>query len=186
MKTIEIVLGELNKLASFVKEEEFQAMCDSLCAIRKEGRMVFLAGAGRSGCIVRAFANRLLHLGFRCAVVGDITTPPIGEGDLLFVLSGSGKTTSLVAMAQTASRLGAHIATVTLQEDGDVGRLSEAKIVLPGTTRLQDRAMFASVQPTGTSFEQLAWMTCDSLVYLLKGQLALSNEDLLRNHANLE
>ena len=39
-------------------------------------RHIFLQGAGRSGIAIRAFANRLLHLGFSVSVVGDITAYP--------------------------------------------------------------------------------------------------------------
>ena len=53
---------------------------------------VYVAGAGRSGLIARAFAMRLLHLGFDVYVVGETVTPALQPGDTLVVFSGSGET----------------------------------------------------------------------------------------------
>ncbi|MGM9947779.1 6-phospho-3-hexuloisomerase, partial [Floccifex sp.] len=136
--------------------------------------------------VVKAFTNRLMHLGFRCFVVGDVTTPPIHKDDILFILSGSGKTSSLVEMAKKAKEYGASILTITLQKEGNIAKIAKACIVLPGTTRLQNKVLFESIQPIGSSFEQLSWLTCDALILLLKQKLGLKNEDLIKNHANLE
>ena len=186
MNTIQIILNELEQLSQFIDENELKNMVEMFYKAKKENSNVFLAGAGRSGCIARAFANRLMHLGFNCFVVGDITTKPIQKEDILFILSGSGKTSSLVSISQKAKQFDAHILTITLQKDGDIGKIASASIVLPGTTRLQDKVMFQSIQPVGSSFEQLAWLTCDALIMLLKEKLNLSNDDLIKHHVNLE
>ncbi len=41
----------------------------------RNARHIFLQGAGRSGIAIRAFANRLLHLGFSVSVVGENIIP---------------------------------------------------------------------------------------------------------------
>ena len=49
---------------------------------------------------------RLFHLGLDVHVVADMTVPPIGEGDLLFVSSGPGNSNignALMAVAQAAA-----------------------------------------------------------------------------------
>lgn len=183
---LQTIIKELDQMSDFVKDEELTETADILYNTMQNGRKVFVAGAGRSGCIARAFANRLMHVGVICYFVGDITTPPIQKGDLLFLLSGSGKTSSLVNMAQKAHSLQAEILTVTLQKESDIGKLATKAILLPGNTRLQAEETFVSVQPVGSSFEQLSWLTCDALILLLKEKLNLTNDDLLRHHANLE
>ncbi|MFN8450573.1 MAG: hypothetical protein U0521_18795 [Anaerolineae bacterium] len=40
--------------------------------------------------MIKALAMRLMHLGFDTHVVGDVTTPPLGAGDLLIVSAGPG------------------------------------------------------------------------------------------------
>lgn len=55
-------------------------------------RRVFVHGAGRSGLALQMTAMRLMHVGLQVHVVGETTTPAIGEGDLLLTASGSGTT----------------------------------------------------------------------------------------------
>lgn len=38
---------------------------------------IFIMGAGRSGLVGKAFAMRLMHLGFTSYVVGESTTPAV-------------------------------------------------------------------------------------------------------------
>ena len=185
-QVVHTILKELEELATHINDDELEDVSTLLCEAHTNHSRIFLAGAGRSGCVVKAFTNRLMHLGFQCYLVGDITTPPIKENDILFLLSGSGKTTSLVSMANKATQLNATILTITLQKDGDIAKLAKACIVLPGTTRLQDKDMFKSIQPVGSSFEQLSWLTCDGLIMLLKNKLNLTNDNLIVHHANLE
>jgi 6-phospho-3-hexuloisomerase len=52
--------------------------------------------------MMRAFAMRLMHIGFQVHVAGDVTTPAIRGGNLLIIGSGSGETSGLVSMAAKA------------------------------------------------------------------------------------
>lgn len=184
--TVQFILDELVQFADYIDQRQMNDVVQYLCKAKEKKHRVFFAGAGRSGCIVKAFANRMMHLGFECYVVTDITTPPIQENDILFIISGSGKTTSLVSMANKARSLETKILTITLNVDGDIAKMSDAIVVLPGNTRLSNNNLFTSVQPVGSTFEQLAWLTCDGIVFLLKDIFNLSNEDLTKHHANLE
>lgn len=108
------------------------------------------------------------------------------KSDVLFVLSGSGKTSSLVAMATNAKSIGAYIFTITLQQKSEIGNMADLMIILPGTTRLQDKISYSSIQPIDSSFEQIAWLTCDGLILKIKEKIHLENEHLIKNYANLE
>lgn len=70
-----------------------------------QANRVFIDGAGRSGFAARAFANRLMHLGFQTFFVGEPTTPSLQKEELLFIGSGSGKTASLVTKAKIAKKI---------------------------------------------------------------------------------
>ena len=76
-------------------------------ALMEFSSRIFVAGAGRSGLCMRAFGMRLMHLGKTVYVVGETTTPSIAATDLLILGSGSGRTASLLAMAEQAQRRGA-------------------------------------------------------------------------------
>src|SRR5687767_11860125 len=55
-------------------------------------RRIFLYGRGRSGFVARAFAVRLMHLGFQTYVVGETITAPVAKQDVVILVSGSGTT----------------------------------------------------------------------------------------------
>lgn len=186
--TVQRILKELCDLVNYIDENEIDSICKRLINAKEHNKNIFLAGAGRSGCVVRAFANRLMHLGFHCYMAGEITAPPIKKEDILFVVSGSGKTSSLVNMANTAQKQEADILTITLQKEGTIGTMVQAAITLPGNTRLQDdfSTSFTSIQPVGSCFEQLSFLTCDGIILKLKEILQQSNEDLIARHGNLE
>ena len=185
MNAVETILAEINSLADQINQSEIESMVSYLVS-KKERAKIFFAGAGRSGCVVKAFTNRMMHLGFSCHLLGDITVPSISEGDILFLISGSGKTTSLVAYANKAIACKADVLTITLNEEGSIAQMAKEKIVLPGNTRLSNHANFTSIQPIGSTFEQLAWLTCDALIFSLRDALHQTNEDLIAHHANLE
>lgn len=183
-KNLQAVLSELQEGARLVEEEQIEQFADAILAANK----IFVAGAGRSGCAAKAFSNRLMHLGFSVYYVGDSTTPAISQGDLLIIGSGSGTTAGLVAMAQKARKYHADIATVTISPENTIGQMSKAYIKLPGTTRLltQEDEVRESLQPVGSMFEQLSWLTYDSVVMTLKEKTNQNNDDLIARHANLE
>ena len=80
------IIQELAENEKLVSQAEMEKFAD---AILKADR-IFVAGAGRSGFVARAFANRLMHMGLTVFFVGEPTTPAIKAGDLLVIGSGSG------------------------------------------------------------------------------------------------
>ena len=66
-------------------------------------------GAGRSLLMLKALAMRTIHIGLKVHVVGDVVTPALKNGDLLFLASASGETASLVNVATKAKQLGGTI-----------------------------------------------------------------------------
>lgn len=183
-KNLQTILSELQQAALQVEERQVEQLADAILAANQ----IFVAGAGRSGCAARAFSNRLMHLGFSVFYVGDMTTPPIKKGDLLVIGSGSGTTAGLVAMAQKAQKQGAGIATVTISPENTIGQMAKAYVRLPGNTRLLSGNTQAtpSSQPVGSLFEQLSWLTYDSIIMTLREKTGQTNDNLIARHANLE
>ena len=68
---------------------------------------VFLYGRGRSGFVARAFAVRLMHLGYQTFVVGETITAPVQKDDVVICVSGSGTTYPVVMTAELGRRIGA-------------------------------------------------------------------------------
>lgn len=184
--TLNLIIEELMKLSKEISDKEIDTVVEYLADLYHLQNKIFVAGAGRSGCVARAFANRLLHLGLCVYMVGDITSPPISADDILFLISGSGKTGSLLSLADKACKEKAKLISITLNENSPIAKRSCARIILPGNSRLADVDDFVSVQPVGSAFEQLAWLCCDAIVIEVRDVCGITNEEMLKHHANLE
>lgn len=147
---------------------------------------IFLAGGGRSGLMIRAFAMRLMQMGYKVHVVGDTVTPAIGARDLLIIGSGSGETQSLVSMAQKAKGIGSAVAVVTVNPESRIGKLSDAIVRLPGTTKEQNQGSLVTVQPMASLFEQTMLIVLDGVILRLMEMKELHSENMFGLHANLE
>ena len=95
--------------------------------IKEDNKMVFVYGAGRSGFIGRCFAQRLMHIGIKSCFVSDAVTHKYTKNDLLILISGSGQTTSPVAIAQKAKEIGGKIVLLT----GNVNSFWDAGFMYP-------------------------------------------------------
>jgi len=177
------VIVELDRTLSAISPQDAEHLVDRiLCA-----KTIFLAGAGRSGLAVRAFAMRLMHMGFGAYVVGEMVTPGMKADDLLVIGSGSGATASLVAMAEKAKKIGASVALVTIFPDSRIGQLADAVVKIPAPTPKGEGApQFASVQPMGSLFEQSLLIFFDIIVMRLMEKKGLDSKTMFERHANLE
>src|SRR5512147_2828879 len=129
-----------------------------------EASRVFVTGAGRSGLCMKAFGMRLMHMGMTVHVVGETTTPGIMTGDLLVIGSGSGKTASLLAMAEQAHRKEAKLMLFTVDAASPLAKLADHRIVIPAPSyrAYEGGHDLKSVQPLGTLYEQSMLILCDS------------------------
>lgn len=176
------ILQELERTLQKVQPGELEALAAQLAKAEK----VFVAGAGRSGLMMRAFAMRLMHMGFRAYVVGETVTPGIAEGDLLLIGSGSGETKTLASMAAKAQGIGASVALVTIMPESALGRLANTVVVIPAATKESTSGAALSRQPMGTLFEQSLLLLLDTVVLNLMESMELEGTAMFRNHANLE
>lgn len=177
------ILRELQQNALKINDAQAEQFVDLI----KKARHIFLQGAGRSGIAIRGFANRLLHLGFSVSIVGEISSPHTKPGDLVIIGSGSGETGSLVSLAQKAVTCGVDVALVTMKAESTIGKLASSVLVLPGTVKEDnDRKEGAFLQPMGSAFEQLCFITYDAIVLELMSQLGETSDTMFKRHANLE
>ncbi|MFC5850233.1 6-phospho-3-hexuloisomerase [Deinococcus petrolearius] len=175
------LLAELARNLPQIGAQEAGALAGALLGARR----VFVAGAGRSGLMVRAFAMRLTQLGITAYVVGETTTPAVAPGDLLLVASGSGETGGLVQMARQARAVGAAVALVTLAPRSALGELAGVRVTLPGVVK-DGADAGRSVQPMASLFEQTLLLFLDALVLDLMRRLDQTSADMYTRHANLE
>jgi 6-phospho-3-hexuloisomerase len=178
------VIAELDRTLSAISPQEAERLAKLILGATR----VFVAGAGRSGLAMKAFAMRLMHMDLTAYVVGETVTPSLKADDALVIGSGSGATASLVAMAEKAKTLGANIALVTIFPDSRIGRLADATVRIPASTPKADggKGQFASVQPMGSLFEQTLLIFLDIVVMRLMERKAIDASTMFERHANLE
>lgn len=178
------ILDELTNNLRYVNDDAF----NRLSVMLLDANHIFTAGAGRSGAAIRAFTNRLMHLGLSVSNVGEISSPHTREGDLLLIGSGSGETESLVAMAKKAKRNGVKLAVVTMDENSTIANLADAVIILPGVSpKLKSQGMeITSIQPMGSAFEQISFLAYDGMVMELMECMGESSDSMFGRHADLE
>jgi 6-phospho-3-hexuloisomerase len=142
---------------------------------------------GREGLMMRALAMRLYHLGLNAHVVGDMSCPPVGPGDLLLVSAGPGSFSTVEALLGVARRAGARTACVTAEPGGAAPRMSDRVLVIPAQTMANDQGPTASsVLPMGSLFEGAQFLVFELLVLLLRDRLGEPAERMRARHTNLE
>ncbi|MGW9528744.1 6-phospho-3-hexuloisomerase [Paenibacillus terrae] len=176
------VLKELQWVPQLINDEESEQLIQSITSANK----VFVAGAGRSGFMIRSLAMRLMHMGVQAYVVGETVTPGLGEGDLLIIGSGSGETKSLTSMAEKTKKLGASLALLTTSPGSTIGKLADIIVRLPGAPKDPSNKDYQTIQPMGSLFEQTLLLYGDALVLRTMELRKLTSESMFGQHANLE
>ena len=189
------IVAFIDKVIDMLKPEQVNALIDSLIDVYRRGAKVLVMGAGRSGLVGKAFAMRLMHLGFNVYVLGETTTPSIGEGDLVVAISGSGRTRLIVTAAEAAKKVNAKIAAITSYPDSPLGQIADVVVEIPGRTKTapdidyfarQILGIHEPLAPLGTLFEDTALVFLDGVVVELMHRLGKKEADLRARHANIE
>ncbi len=177
-----------------IKDHEVEKMINTLIDAYS-GHKILVMGAGRSGLVGKAFAMRLLHLGFQVYVLGETIVPRISKGDVVIAISGSGRTKLIVTAAEAAKQVGAKIIAITSYPNSPLGRLADVVVVVPGRTKIaaeedyftrQILGIHEPLAPLGTLFEDTAMIFLDGVVVGLMKKLGKTEEDLRNAHANIE
>jgi len=178
-----------------MSDSEIDSFIDILLKTYKEGRKVLIIGAGRSGLVGKAFAMRLMHLGFNVYVLGETIVPALSNNDLVIAISGSGRTKLVVTAAEAAKNLGAKVVAVTSFPSSPLGKLADLVVRVPGRAKIsreddynirQLLGIYEPLAPLGTLFEVTALITLDSIISEIMKRLGITEEDLMRRHANIE
>lgn len=198
-KAFDAALMELSNFVSKLSERidrgQVEKMLGMLIEAWSWGKIVLVVGAGRSGLVGRAFAMRLMHLGFRTYVVGETVTPGIGANDLLIAISGSGTTGIVVAAADAAKRVGAKVIAVTSFPESPLAKIADHVVVVPGRAKVSEEADYFSRQilgmheplaPLGTLFEVGTMVFLDSVIAELMHRLGKTEREMKTRHAVIE
>lgn len=174
---------ELKDAASGVDPAEVTALVEAIATASR----VVLHGVGREGLMMRALAMRLFHMGLDAHVVGDMTTPPVGAGDLLLVSAGPGHFSTIAALVAIANEARAQTACITAQPDGAVPSACDFVLTIPAQTMADDQGdQPTSILPMGSLYEGAQYLVFEILVLMLRDRLDVSPDAMRAHHTNLE
>ncbi|MFQ6073493.1 MAG: 6-phospho-3-hexuloisomerase, partial [Methanosarcinales archaeon] len=156
---------------------------------------IFVMGAGRSGLVAKAFAMRLMHLGFNVYVIGETITPAANKKDVVIAISGSGETTSMVSLGKVTKEIGSKLITITSNKDSTLGKLSDNTMIIytkdgsstgGGYLERHLRGEYTKLAPLGTIFEITSLVVLDALIAELMYRTGKSEDDLRLHHTKHE
>lgn len=188
-----LMASRIDAIACHISDEEVSRFIKELIRAKR----VYVMGAGRSGLVAKAFAMRLMHLGMFSYVVGETITPSLHLGDLIVVLSGSGKTRTVVDIVQTAKEIGGRICLITSNPDSPIGKLADSVVrienyreqVFDESREYEIRQMLGenrSFAPLGTLFETASMTFCDAVISRIMEIKEIDESTLQVRHANIE
>jgi len=182
MTHIQTIIEELTSTVEAIDATETKELADAVL----QANRIFLAGAGRSGLMGKAFVMRLMHMGLDAYVVGETVTANFRDGDLLIVGSGSGETKTLIPIVEKAQQLGGMVAVVTINPTSTLARLADLVVQLSGVPKEQTASADETVQPMGSLFEQTMLLFYDALILQIMEDKQLDSQTMYGKHANLE
>jgi len=165
--------------------------------LRAKDKNIFIVGMGRSGFVARAFALRLMNLGFSVYFLGETITPAAEAGDLLIAISGTGATKMVLTASGAAKDIGAKVVAITSFPRSPLGQIADHIVVVKGRTKTgwpKEEDYLARqiigerepLTPLGSVFENNCMVFLDSLVVELMHRLGTTEADLKRRHATIE
>lgn len=177
--SIEYIQKKIKSILATVSENEIE----SIKRLFLEANHIFVYGAGRSGLVAKAFAIRLVHLGFHAFVIGETITGPVQENDLVIIVSGSGETIPAVMTAEIAHNIGAQVISVTGKKESDIARFADVTLNISAECMEMERKRFA---PLGTLFEASVWILFDGIIADLLQSKKETEESMRKRHATLQ
>ena len=160
---------------------------DAACALIASAGRIVIYGCGREGLMLRALAMRLHHLGLAVAMQGDMTAPPLGEGDLFLTSAGPGELATVTALMQVARRAGASTLFLTAEPETPSAALASLVLTIPAQTMARDQGAAAtSTLPMGSLYEGALFLLFEIMVLDLKDRLGITPEAMRARHTNME
>lgn len=179
MSTQSVVLHDIQALSEDVPWPEIDVLGKRLAHADR----VYAYAVGRCGLVLRMFVMRLMHLGFACHFVGEVTTPAIGRDDLLLVASGSGRTATVVTVVGQAHAAGAGVVLLSSDATTPLAARCDHVVRLPGISKL---VLDGGKQPPGSTFEQVLFCFLEETVVVLMQRLGVAASEIMARHANVE
>jgi 6-phospho-3-hexuloisomerase len=188
-----LMAQKIRAIANIISDEDVEKFIKELLHAKR----IYVMGAGRSGLVAKAFAMRLMHLGFQAFVVGETITPSLSKGDIMVIFSGSGRTKTVADIAETAKEIGAKICLITSDANSRIGKISDCVVIIEhhrdavtdDAVEFEIRQMMGdhkSFAPLGTLFETASMIFADAVISRLMEITHVDEIALKNRHTNVE
>jgi len=177
--SIKYIQRKIREILEQVSEEDIM----KVKTLFFQSNRIFVYGAGRSGLVAKAFAIRLVHLGFQTFVIGETISAPVTQGDLVLIVSGSGETIPAVMTAEIAHKIGAKVVSITAKKRSEIAKFADVTLFISSNCSEEERKKYA---PLGTLFEASVWILLDGLIADLMDSKNETEEDMRSRHATLQ
>lgn len=176
------ILAEIDAVLAKTDEVQVGHLIETIQGANK----IVCVGAGRVGLAVKGFTMRLGHFGLNAYMLGDITVPSIGEGDLLLAASGSGETQTIYDIVAIAKKNKAKVALVTGNPASRMGELADVIVEVKAPSKTKAVDGFSSIQPMTTLNEQCLGIFFDAVVLQMMQKMDETHDTMWARHSNLE
>lgn len=192
---VEEILSGAKRAIDEMDESQVESMIKLL--LDAQDKKIFVVGMGRSGFVGRAFALRLMNLGFNVYFLGETITPAAGKDDLVIAISGTGMTKLVVSAASAAKDIGARVVAITSYKESQLGQMADQLVLVKGRTKMgwpreedylarQILGEREPLSPLGSVFENNCMVFLDGLIVELMYRMKKDENDLRSRHATIE
>jgi 6-phospho-3-hexuloisomerase len=192
---VDEILDGARKAIDELDEERVEKMIQMI--LEAKNKKIFVVGMGRSGFVGRAFALRLMNLGFNVYFLGETITPAAEKDDLVIAISGTGMTKLVLSATTAAKEIGTRIVAITSYKDSPLGQMADLLVFIRGRTRMgwpREEDYLARqiigerepLSPLGSIFENNSMVFLDGLIVELMYRMKKNENDLKMRHATIE
>ncbi|MFX0168765.1 MAG: SIS domain-containing protein [Candidatus Hodarchaeota archaeon] len=190
LRAMQLITDNIQKNIEFLRTEASTVtkFVDIIEKTARDGHCIFVVGSGRSAMVGQMFQTRLEHLNVPVYfITNSRSVPHLHKGDLLLVISGSGRTTIVKAIIENYLDQNPQIISITSYPESWIGRMSDLVVKLMGRTKIdiarREKGEEASLTPEGTQFEIASAVFLDGVIAELVKRFKKTNEDLLAQHS---
>ncbi len=190
LRAMQLITDNIQKNIDFLRKNK-KNVTKFVSAIEKtarDGHCIFVVGSGRSAMVGQMFQTRLEHLNVPVYfITNSRSVPHLDKGDLIIVISGSGRTAIVKAIIESYLDQNPRIISITSYPESWIGRMSDFVINLQGRTKVdvvrKEKGEDASLTPEGTQFEIAAAVFLDGIIAELVKRFNKTHDDLIAAHS---
>lgn len=190
LRAMQLITDNIQKNIEFLKKNQANVnkFVDAIEKTARKGNCIFVVGSGRSAMVGQMFQTRLEHLNVPVYfITNSRSVPHLHKGDLLLVISGSGRTAIVKAIIESYLDQNPQIITITSYPESWIGRMSDLVVKLIGRTKIdvarREKGEAASLTPEGTQFEIASAIFLDGVIAELVVRFNKSNKELIAEHS---